>query len=166
MINPSSTALQTNNREIPLPQDENEDINCPICLEPFDEQKQITFLCKHVFHRTCIQAWRNTGASTCPMCRNDLEIAYPQEICDLTREINSELRAQNISWRMRMIWGRSMRMRLCGASIIGAGVSFGIIYNSSYSNPIITGGIICGLGSLSILSLCGRLSQEEQRQLS
>ena len=43
---------------------------CPICLNATTRTRSTQRLkCGHVFHRTCIQQWRDTGAPTCPTCR-------------------------------------------------------------------------------------------------
>lgn len=45
------------------PQDE-----CPICLEPLDEQITTTLKCNHLFHKVCIDTWLRESA-ICPLCR-------------------------------------------------------------------------------------------------
>jgi hypothetical protein len=50
----------------------NNDMSCVICLENY-EKKTITrkLICNHTFHITCIETWLS-NATTCPICRFDL----------------------------------------------------------------------------------------------
>ena len=44
---------------------------CSICLEDFDETKDIIYLdCKHIYHEDCIIEWINKEPS-CPLCRSN-----------------------------------------------------------------------------------------------
>ena len=44
---------------------------CSICLEDFDETKEIVFLdCNHIYHSDCIIEWINKDPS-CPLCRSN-----------------------------------------------------------------------------------------------
>lgn len=44
---------------------------CSICLEDFDENKEIVFLdCDHIYHTDCIIEWINKDP-TCPLCRSN-----------------------------------------------------------------------------------------------
>ncbi|RID49393.1 hypothetical protein BRARA_H00196 [Brassica rapa] len=46
--------------------------SCPICLEEYDDDHEITKLnkCGHVFHRFCIDSWlSNDPRRSCPNCR-------------------------------------------------------------------------------------------------
>ena len=46
------------------------DIACPICLNPFTMQCDIsTNQCGHMFHSNCITKWIETRKKTCPQCR-------------------------------------------------------------------------------------------------
>lgn len=47
-----------------------ENKQCSICLEEYDEKSNLNRLmrCKHVFHETCINKWIKTN-ETCPLCR-------------------------------------------------------------------------------------------------
>ena len=46
------------------------DIACPICLNPFTMQCDISAnQCGHMFHSDCITKWIETGKKTCPQCR-------------------------------------------------------------------------------------------------
>jgi hypothetical protein len=45
---------------------------CSICLEDFDNTKQICQLvqCSHLFHKTCVINWYNiSNKLSCPYCR-------------------------------------------------------------------------------------------------
>merc|ERR1712080_514467 len=49
---------------------------CCICLEPYDEHKEIKRTsCGHLMHTECLQVWLS-AARTCPTCRSDLEAAH------------------------------------------------------------------------------------------
>ena len=43
---------------------------CSICLEDFDETKEIVLGCNHIYHTDCIIEWINKDPS-CPLCRNN-----------------------------------------------------------------------------------------------
>ena len=46
---------------------------CTICLEPFNNEKNITKLsCNHYFHIDCITQWFNENHLTCPFCNNNI----------------------------------------------------------------------------------------------
>lgn len=48
---------------------------CSICLERFREgMHESTTPCQHKFHFLCILGWLNTRRSTCPMCRQNIEM--------------------------------------------------------------------------------------------
>lgn len=53
-----------------LASEEEEDLlpNCPVCLEPMDENTTglLTILCQHTFHCHCLSKW---GDGSCPVCR-------------------------------------------------------------------------------------------------
>jgi hypothetical protein len=46
---------------------------CPVCLEKFDEKKQICITpCKHIYHYNCIYDYvLNTKDTLCPLCKFD-----------------------------------------------------------------------------------------------
>jgi hypothetical protein len=45
---------------------------CSICLENYvDESKVRVLLCKHVYHKDCIDTWLSEHNVTCPLCRID-----------------------------------------------------------------------------------------------
>jgi len=45
--------------------------SCSICLEDFDETKDIVYLdCQHIYHEDCIIEWINKDPS-CPLCRTN-----------------------------------------------------------------------------------------------
>lgn len=49
----------------------NKETVCSICLEDFDETKEIVFLdCNHIYHSDCIIEWINKDPS-CPLCRSN-----------------------------------------------------------------------------------------------
>jgi len=53
---------------------------CPICYESYDETTRAVnngsntnpVQCGHMFHEICITQWRNSGRTTCPMCRGNI----------------------------------------------------------------------------------------------
>ena len=45
---------------------------CVICMSNLKATPRVQTHCKHVFHNSCLQKWKNTGSSTCPMCRQVL----------------------------------------------------------------------------------------------
>ncbi|KAL1210946.1 E3 ubiquitin-protein ligase ATL6 [Cardamine amara subsp. amara] len=49
--------------------------SCPICLEEYEDDHEITRLkkCRHVFHRFCIDSWL-THAPSCPSCRRSVDL--------------------------------------------------------------------------------------------
>lgn len=59
---------------------------CPICLETHQPGDQMLFLlCKHTLHEHCVRPWLDSGHSSCPVCKRDLEA--------LTEEHSAEKRA-------------------------------------------------------------------------
>ncbi|XP_074302086.1 RING-H2 finger protein ATL33-like [Silene latifolia] len=46
------------------------DIECPVCLSVFidDEELRQLMICKHLFHKNCIDKWLSTHFN-CPVCR-------------------------------------------------------------------------------------------------
>jgi len=49
------------------------DDQCIICMEKFGQQEIIVLPCVHSFHKTCMDPWLDEK-STCPVCRNDMNI--------------------------------------------------------------------------------------------
>ena len=44
--------------------------DCAICLERVAARERVpTLQCAHVFHASCLEAWRNAGGDSCPSCR-------------------------------------------------------------------------------------------------
>ena len=57
---------------------EMEELKCVICLEKiyFYEQsknKVVQLNCHHIYHRDCISSWYFEGATSCPVCRTEIE---------------------------------------------------------------------------------------------
>jgi hypothetical protein len=46
--------------------------DCPICLCDIIHPNCSRTLCGHFFHETCLNTWKNTGNTTCPLCRTPL----------------------------------------------------------------------------------------------
>lgn len=68
------------------PPQEDQSENCTICLGPLVDPDdppgttEVSVLpCGHMFHTECLQGWRRTGNSTCPVCR------APTRTADITR---------------------------------------------------------------------------------
>lgn len=53
---------------------------CSICLSKLKRSSKVRLLCKHEFHKKCIDYWFASSQSTkCPMCRSETElITKPQ----------------------------------------------------------------------------------------
>lgn len=63
---------------------------CPICMEEFDEDKEIRVTpCKHTFHGPCLRGWLNVSR-VCPMCRHDLMSPVSRAITTSTATTNME----------------------------------------------------------------------------
>jgi hypothetical protein len=45
--------------------------DCAICQEPMDTNLRKINSCSHLFHRSCIETWFQSGV-TCPICRIDI----------------------------------------------------------------------------------------------
>lgn len=45
--------------------------NCAVCLNEFKRGEEIRGLkiCRHVFHRACLDGWIDHDQKTCPLCR-------------------------------------------------------------------------------------------------
>ena len=64
--------INTNNTET------SEDDNCPICLEPNNDDESIEIpCCKNRFHSRCYRRWIKVK-SNCPLCRSE---EYATLIC-------------------------------------------------------------------------------------
>ena len=49
------------------------DNQCAICLETSGDN-YIQLICKHIYHKHCIDNWYKTNNNTCPVCRADMTI--------------------------------------------------------------------------------------------
>ena len=45
-------------------------LKCSICNDPMADP--VTTVCHHSYCRSCLEAWLNSGATTCPTCRHIL----------------------------------------------------------------------------------------------
>jgi len=46
--------------------------NCSVCLEKYDDSEEVkVLLCKHYFHKVCIDTWLTNNSTYCPLCRKD-----------------------------------------------------------------------------------------------
>lgn len=80
-------------------------INCPICLEDFEnEVTQVRQLaCDHIYHLECIDTFLTTRSSLCPLCKQStLPVGYFPESLRLTnatvrREREMRQRVQNVN---------------------------------------------------------------------
>jgi hypothetical protein len=55
-----------------------EEIKCVICLEKIylsdqSKNKLVQLNCHHIYHRDCISSWYFKGATSCPVCRTEIE---------------------------------------------------------------------------------------------
>ena len=47
---------------------------CSICLNPVRKTRNsIDLRCNHRFHVKCIDEWKRKGATTCPVCRKEMD---------------------------------------------------------------------------------------------
>ena len=57
-----------------LPGGNNDDQDCPVCLDKFREGQRVRMLpCSHLFHIKCSDIWLRKNC-TCPMCKADIAI--------------------------------------------------------------------------------------------
>lgn len=70
-----------------LPEMEDDDHICAVCLSRLEEEEEIRELCNcfHVFHRNCLDKWVDCHQTTCPLCRSSL---VPERVLD--KEVNNE----------------------------------------------------------------------------
>ena len=54
---------------------EDDNSECPICLEKISNSKYTILKCNHVFHKNCANSWLKKQV-TCPMCRTYLKPYY------------------------------------------------------------------------------------------
>lgn len=54
---------------------EDENPECPICLEDITNTKYTILKCNHIFHKHCVNSWLKKQV-TCPMCRTYLKDYY------------------------------------------------------------------------------------------
>ncbi|GFX40544.1 hypothetical protein TNCV_2373281 [Trichonephila clavipes] len=53
-------------------QENNDAIECCICLNNDNSERYELIECKHTFHSICLKQWVESGKSTCPYCRGKL----------------------------------------------------------------------------------------------
>lgn len=75
---------------------------CPICRDPLTDEQIVQNThegekVSHVFHKTCIDLWFETGQRTCPLCN---VVVLDRELMR-TEEGRSELLAQALSYHNR-----------------------------------------------------------------
>ena len=57
----------------PVDLEEQQSVECAICLDPLDSKAVCTLPCTHKFHASCVEGLRSFGTKqVCPMCRVDL----------------------------------------------------------------------------------------------
>lgn len=72
--------IKTNNLPPPPPPPRVDDdttpfvsFECSICISDCcQKEDSVSTICKHRFHKGCLQKWSNTGKTTCPLCRTTL----------------------------------------------------------------------------------------------
>ena len=53
---------------------EEEEDNCPICLNPLTAGAVQRTKCGHLFHKKCLDQLEENGFDTCPICRASLAV--------------------------------------------------------------------------------------------
>ena len=72
---------------------EDEKVNCSICLEELNDGKEkYELACHHLYHKECIQKWLSNH-TTCPLCRFHVDPMRPEYVED---DIFSEDRRDEI----------------------------------------------------------------------
>lgn len=73
------------------------DAECPVCLQGFQREQELRLLplCKHVFHRGCLDQWLDHQHATCPLCRISL---VSDDISKKQRRREQELSDEVIFW--------------------------------------------------------------------
>ncbi|XP_016978334.1 uncharacterized protein LOC108043971 [Drosophila rhopaloa] len=46
--------------------------SCSICFDPLEKNNMVHLRCQHALHSECFQQFMNSGAKTCPLCREQL----------------------------------------------------------------------------------------------
>lgn len=68
------------------PLDTEEDLQCPVCLEIFENP--ISIPCGHTFCSDCLSSVENlSGSSTCPVCRHNFNFSEKRRARDIDRQI-------------------------------------------------------------------------------
>lgn len=69
-------------------------LTCPICIEPFRVEEQVTWSkigqCRHVFHYDCILPWAVLGNYECPVCRAHFWSEQPRRCCLPPRKLEAD----------------------------------------------------------------------------
>lgn len=73
---------------------DNNQLTCPICIEPFRVGEQVTWSkigqCRHVFHYDCILPWAVLGNYECPVCRAHFWSEQPRRCCLPPRKVEAD----------------------------------------------------------------------------
>jgi hypothetical protein len=69
------------------------DVNCPICIEPNDESKNVPLECGHLFHSECLRKWNKPN---CPSCRGKMNTEETARYIVVTPVINTDATVRNI----------------------------------------------------------------------
>ena len=60
--------------------EEQQSVECAICLDPLDSKAVCTLPCTHKFHASCVEGLRSFGTKqVCPMCRVELPPGADQQ---------------------------------------------------------------------------------------
>lgn len=65
-------------------------LQCNICMEDFQLDESVrTLPCKHFYHPVCISTWLQLHG-TCPVCRQSVNDAVPNDSSDTTRTVSTD----------------------------------------------------------------------------
>ena len=66
MVSTSSAWKQV---QVPTTFERDNSTECPICYYELDKAPNIELVCKHLFHKHCVQKWFKIQGKSCPICR-------------------------------------------------------------------------------------------------
>lgn len=89
--------------------------DCAICFELINKDNlgEIRWLCKHEFHKNCIELWSLSGNNTCPLCRSELNIHPPPDTTLSNDIIYSYSQLINVHMKYRQIYNNNWPYTKC-----------------------------------------------------